>query len=367
MPRLLLVLILALAAVTSAAAGTIPQVELQALDRAIKRELSDDKLGSQTLGDLQRLKYRLEQMQVQTRSTALAELEPLDTASAAGDTLSSLEREAESGHRPALRSLALYHLYRNNPEQSLRAWRRMGEANPNDLSYQLLSSYLELALGEYNAARLHLDTAMRLIDSRTGIELSTPVFCENIAGYRLYIPRPKKDLLPGDNTLLYVEIEGADFHPAAEGDYECRLMFGMRLKNESGTTLWAEKDYGEYAPLFNGPIRDLHTALSWRVPNDLQPGVYTLIVEAEEQPSLRRGETSLEFTVARRPTNPEAKLTPDQRTQANKVLQDANKMFPGATPQYQQQGAPNTFNSWDEQQRFEMIKKNERLQGGSEK
>lgn len=363
MPRFLVALAFAFAAAASSMAGTVPQVEIQALDRAIKRELADDNLGSQTLGDLQRLKYRLEQMQLQTRSQALAELEPLDTGAAPGDTLSRLEREAEAGGRPALRTLALYHLYQNNPEQSLRAWRRMGEANPNDLAYQLLSSYLELALGEYNAARLHLDTALRLIDSRTGIELSTPVLCDNIAGYRLYVPRQKKTLLPGDDTLLYIEIEGADFHPVADGDFECRLMFGMRLKNESGTTLWAEKDYGEYAPLFNGPIRDLHTALSWRIPNDLQPGIYTLIVEAEEQPSLRRGETTLELTIAKRPTNPDPKLTPDQRIQANKMMQDAGKMFPGATPQFQPQG----LDSFSGQQYYDILKNNERLQGGMER
>jgi hypothetical protein len=323
-----------LLAAASASAVDIPEVELQALDRAIKRELADDKLGSQTLGDLQRLKYRLDQVRGQSKTGALAELEPLDAASPAA-TLSRLERDAESGSRPALRALALYHLYQNDPESALRAWRRMGEATPGDLAYQLLASYLELALGDHNAARLHLETAGRLINSRTGLELSKPVFSENIAGYRLYAPLPKKDILPGDTTLLYVEIDGADFQPLAEGDYECRIMFGMKLKNEQGGTLWADPNYGEYAPIFNGPIRDLHTALTWRVPNDLQPGLYTLIVEAEEQPSLRRGETSMEFTVAKRPTNPEPKLDAGQRQQVNKALQDANKMFPGATPQFQ--------------------------------
>jgi hypothetical protein len=240
----------------------------------------------------------------------------------------------------------------------------MGEANPNDLAYQILSSYLELALGEHNAASQHLDTARRLIDSRTGIDLSTPILCENIAGYRLYVPLAKKDVLPGDNTLLYVEIEGADFRALPEGDSECRLMFGMKLRNEHGATLWAESSYGEYAPLFAGPVRDLHTALSWRVPNDLQPGVYTLVVEAEEQPSLRRGETAMEFTVARRPTNPEPKLDAGMRREVNRALQDAAQQFPGATPLYQPQ-------SPDEEKRsdrmFDLLKDSIRLQGGMER
>lgn len=359
----ILICSLTLACAAQAAAAAIPQVELQALDRAIARELADDKLGSQTLGDLQRLKYRLEQLRDQAKSNILAELEPLDTGSDS-NTLARLERDAETGARPALRTLALYHLYRNNPELALRTWRKMGEANPNDLAYQLLSSYLELALGEHNAARLHLDTAARLINSRTGLELSKPIFCENIAGYRLYAPLPKKDILPGDNTLLYVEIEGVDFHALPEGDYECRVMFGMKLKNEHGVTVWTDPNYGEYAPIFNGPIRDLHTALTWRVPNDLQPGVYTLTVEAEEKPSLRRGETAMELTVAKRATNPEPKLDAGQRIEANKALQEAGKHFPGAPVQLQDQDF-NQFRGSEEGRKF--LKDYERFKSGLER
>lgn len=364
MTRLPAIFLLAalLAAAHPARAGTIPQVELQALDRAIRRELAEDKLGSQTLGDLQRLRHRLEQTAPASRDQALAELEPLGPAASVG-VLARLEREAESGDRSALRNLALHHLSQNNPEAALRSWRRMGEANPNDLAYQILSSYLELALGEHNAARLHLDTARRLIDSRSGLGLSTPIFCENIAGYRLYVPLGKKEILPGDNTLLYVEIEGADFHPLPGGDSECRLMFGMKLKNDHGTTLWAESDYGEYAPLFAGPVRDLHTALSWRVPNDLQPGVYTLAVDVEERPSLRRGEAAMEFTVAKRPTNPEPKLDAGMRGEVNKALQDAAKQFPGATPLFQPQSPEESTRS---EKMFDLLKNSIRLQGGME-
>lgn len=347
-------------ALPCAQAATIPQVEIQALDRAIRRELSEDKLGSQTLGDLQRLKHRLETLG-SPAGQALAELEPLGGA---GNILARLEQAAASGDRSALRNLAFHHLAENNPEAALQAWRKMGGTNPNDLSYQILSSYLELALGEHNAARLHLETAGRLIDTRTGLGLSTPIFCDNIAGYRLYVPREKKEILPGDNTLLYVEIEGADFHPLPDGNSECRLMFGMKLRNEHGTTLWAEANYGEYAPLFAGSVRDLHTALSWRVPNDLQPGVYNLTVEVEEQPSLRRGETVLEVTIANRPTNPAPKLDAGMRQEVNKALQEATRQFPGSTPLFQPQSPQESERS---ERMFDLLRDSIRLQGGQER
>lgn len=328
-------------AIAGEAPDIVPQTEIQALERAIARELNTGDLGSQALGDLQRLLYRLQNSRTVGQapiSARAAALEPLGSDGDIG-TLARLEREAEAGGRSALRSLAMFQLYMNNPEQSLRAWRKMGSANANDLSFQLLSSYLELALGNYNSARSHLETATRLIDTRTALVLSSPMFCSAIAGYRLYEERDRKELLPGDETLIYVEIEGADFKTRADGFSECRLMFGMKLKNDSQVTLWSEPNYGEYSPEFNGPIRDLHTALSWRVPNDLVPGLYRLHIEAEEEESARRGEAILEFTVAKRPTNPEQRFggAGSYPPGVNDALREAQKYFPGSTPTFQKE------------------------------
>lgn len=349
----------------SAAAGEATLPELRALERAIESGMADGSLGSQTLGDLQRLRDRLGQTRSPGDADRQAVLEPLENISPDSE-IGRLEQEAASGKRSAVRSLALYRLYQNNPEEALRLWKQMGETNENDLAYRLLSSYLELSLGEYEKARAHLEAADRLIGSRAGLGLSTPIFCENIAGYRLYIPREKKDLLPGDNTLIYVEIEGADFQSIGRNESECRLMFGLRLKNEAGVTVWSDPNYGEYAPIFNGPIRDLHTALTWRVPNDLPPGVYTLIVEAVEESSKRRGGVEMDVNVTRRATNPERRIDEGMRQDVNKALQDAGRMFPGATQQYfnTDDNRRDAFRNSDRY--FDLLRQHERLNRGTE-
>ncbi len=349
----------------------VPQVELQALDRAISRELNQNVLGSQTLGDLQRLRHRLERMQFpnESRQAALAPL-------AAGDdsisqTLAQLEAEAANNNRSALRSLALYQMFLGNPETALTHWEKLGANSGGDTAYQILSAYLNLALGEYNSARAHLDDASRLMDSRTQLVLSEPRFCDNIAGYRLYVAREEKEFLPGEDTLIYVEIDGAEFATLPDGDSECRLMFGIKLTNDAGRVLWSEPNYGEYAPLFQGPIRDLHTALTWRIPNDLVPGLYTLTVEAVEDATKRRGESAISFTVARRATNPETRpgantLTPEMR----KAIQSAQQQFPGAAVQLPA-GNPefeNRFKSDSDLQKEyrDLIRRYEQMQGGVE-
>lgn len=336
-------------------ASVIPAAQLQALDRAIARESNANELGSQTLGDLVRLRNSLEAMK-QPKSGREAALEPLPRESSMDAHIARLEEEASQGNRASARSLTLYLLSMNNAEQARTVWRRMGPASTSDLPHQLIAAYIDLALGEYNAARTGLEAAQRMIDARANLELSAPVFCENIAGYRLYVPRPQKELLPGEETLIYVEVDGADFQQLADGYSECRIMFGLSLTNDAGRTLWSEPNYGEYAPVFNGPIRDLHTALSWRIPNDLVPGLYRLRVEAVEQSSKRSGERSMEFTVARRSTNPETRpgaglSGADSRIPpgAEQTIRDAQKAFPG--------GPQSGFSPSME----ELLKKNERV------
>ncbi len=314
---------------SAVSAGEVPHAELQALDRAIERELGRPELGSQTLRDLQRLRHRLVNARPGLSPERVVALEPLSPV-VSGDTLDRLEAEAGSGSRSAQRSLALYHLFQNQPDQALQSWRRMGQANRTDVAFLLMSAYMELAVGEHNAAASHLEEASRLIATRTGLELSTPVFATNIAGYRLYEERTGGDLLPGEDTLLYVEVEGADFYDTADGGVECRIMFGISLRNEAGVVVFSEPNYGEYAPFFNGPIRDLHTALTWRVPNNLVSGRYTVRVEAVEQSSKRRGESELEFTVGHRSTNPTPRPGDSLPPAYNKAIQDAGRAFPGA-------------------------------------
>ncbi|MCC8181244.1 MAG: hypothetical protein LIP23_10095, partial [Planctomycetes bacterium] len=251
------------------ASGPVTPSELQALDRAISREINSSHLGSQILGDLVRLRTKLQ---------ALRDTPEPDPALPAGpgeapeQVVRRLEAQAASGNRNALRSLSFYHMYLNDPEKALAAWRRMGKANDYDLAYLIVSSYLELALGEYNAGRRNLEAAVRFMDTRASLAVSNPLFCQTIAGYRLYEPRRQGDLLPGEDVLVYVELDGVDFVRTTDGMSECAIMFGLKLRDDASQAVrWAAPNFGEYTPLFAGPVRDLHAALTWRVPNDLEP------------------------------------------------------------------------------------------------
>jgi hypothetical protein len=318
-----------LAAPAGEEAFLVPPAEMRALDAAITRELHDRSGSSQMLGDLLKLKNRLT-TSVKTpapagRREALAPLSPEDSLEA---LRSRLEAEADGGGRAAIRSLAFFHMFMNDPEKALDQWRRMGKATEYDVSHLLVAAYLEFALGEYGAGRADLVAAQRLLDSRSGLALSSPVFCSNIMGYRVYVPRQGGDLAPGEDTLIYVEVEGAEFFRTGEGQ-SCRLTFGLRLRDAGQATLWAEPAYGEYAPVFSGPIRDLHVALSWRVPNYLEAGRYHLLIEAVDANSKLAGESSLSFNAGRRETEAGGRrdsLSPRE----GKTLRDAERVFPGA-------------------------------------
>lgn len=374
MPAVLLCLILALLsgwgpAAAGEAEGPIPAAELSALDRAIELEFNTSRHGSQTLADLQRLKFRLMRMQTATpaatdaRSPALLPIHPDDSQAR---ILERLLADAATGDRPAQRSLALYYLYLNEPEKALAEWRRMGRASEADLPYLLISAYLELALGEYAAVRERLAVAERLMDSRASLAVSHPGFCLNVAGYRVFTPRGSEDFLPGEDTLIYVEVDGADFHETADGGRECRLMFGLKLQNENRQTLWAEPNYGEYAPFFSGPVRDLHAALSWRVPNELRQGRYHLRIEAVDQESRRRGEAVLGFNVGKRDTNPEPAVAVPSAAPSpariDRAQQEANQTFYGGFRAESGKDSSRLRSDFEKNMEFELIRQNERMQ-----
>lgn len=310
--------------------------ELKALERAIAREMNSGHLGSQTLGDLTRLRRRLLRIRDAAQAEQAAERTSALQPVGGGDAQPTLERlraEAQAGGRPERRALALYYLFLNDNEKALAEWRAMGRATDADQPFAILSAYMELALGEYNAARNHLDNAIRFMDSRTTLVLSRPEFCYNVGGYRIFTPRTGGDILPGEDVLIYVEVEGTEFYPAPDGGVECRLMFGLKLKNEAQGTVWAEANYGEYTPVFSGRVRDLHAALTWRVPNDLAAGRYHLHVEALEKTTSRRGENVIAFTVGKRETNPEKRVTGGagnySQEEIQRTMRDAGRPFSG--------------------------------------
>lgn len=366
--------------------GAIPEPELLALERAISRELNSNYLGSQTLGDLYKLQRRLLAMQAtaaaQAKSETASALEPLNGDDSQSRLLDRLLREAAAGGRAAKRSLSLYYLYLNDPEKALHQWRLMGKTTDYDLNYLVMSAYMELALGEYTPARRNLETAIRHMETRSSLVVSTPVFCQTIAGYRTYIKRQEGNLLPGEEILIYVEVEGAEFASTADGGAECRLMFGLQLRDDSQKTVWADPNWGEYDPAFAGPVRDLHAALSWRVPNDLEPGRYHLTVDVVEDSTKRRGENTAGFFVGRRETNPERRPVPalnpaglppgyNETGSLYDLQRQALKAFPGAPALPMQPGTGSSGNSErslmdmrdpEFLKRFEMLKDYERQQ-----
>lgn len=357
--RLVIALLAALALAPLLRAGEaeplVPEAEMRALDRVISREATRTNADSQTLGDLVKLKGRLQRLQEDLKSGRGPAASAESSADPQKALLSRLQAEAIAGGRAARRSLALYYMYLNEPEKALAEWRFMGRANDYDIPFLLVSSYLELALGEYNNGKRNLEQALRFMESRSSLVLSQPVFCSNIAGYRLYDERPEgSTFLPGDVTLIYVEVEGAEFRAASEGGSECRLMFGLKLQDDNQRTRWMESNFGEYAPLFSGPIRDLHAALTWQIPNDLEPGRYHLFVEAVEDFTKRRGESVIGFNVGRRETNPERRPGPAV-TPLPRGFGEMQKAFPGASPMPE----PPDLRSQDYYQMYELLRKNE--------
>lgn len=302
---LVAMLICALSAISALAGEVVTTGELTALKRAISREASSTNYDPQTLADLTRLQAKLIQMNASVGAPAGASAEDPSR-----QLLAHLMQAAGKGAgRAERRALAYYYLYLNEPEKAMEQWKLAGSSGQTDLVYPLVSGLLNIVLGELTLARRDLEMTLSSLEARLPLRIGSLVFCRTIAGYREAIPRDPGPLLPGEDVLVYAEVEGAQFQSLAGGGADCELEFSIKILDDEQRTVWAEPNFGVYSPEFMGPIRDLHTALTLRIPNDLAAGRYQLVIDVMEPRSNRRGSAAIGFDVKKRPTAQETRPT----------------------------------------------------------
>ncbi len=204
----------------------------------------------------------------------------------------------DQGDRRARDSLALYYLFLDRPQEAVRLYLDMGPAAPQDIFHPLLTAYAYLRLGAYADAGRYLDRLAPLMRERRPLRVSPPVLCKSVTAYRLYEPLSNATLRPGASSLLYIELDGVSFRPTGDGGSACSLTFGLEVRDEMQNLLWERPDYGDYTHAFQGPVRDMHATVIFRVPSDLPPGRYSVFVHCRDRYSNQSGTGDASFSVA---------------------------------------------------------------------
>jgi tetratricopeptide (TPR) repeat protein len=203
----------------------------------------------------------------------------------------------DRGDRRAKESLALYYLFLERPEEAVRLYLDLGPASPQDIFHPLLTAYAYLRLGAYADAGRYLDRLAPLMRERRPLRVAPPVLCSDVTAYRLYEPLRDETLRPGGTAWLYIELDGVAFRPTGTGRSACSLRFGLEVRDALQNRLWERPDYARWVPEYQGPVRDMHAVVLFRVPADLPAGRYSVFVHCRDLNSGQSGTGDAAFSV----------------------------------------------------------------------
>jgi hypothetical protein len=208
---------------------------------------------------------------------------------------------ADRNSREARLTYARYCLFANKPLEARKELEKTGPADEKDLLYPLLLAYTHILLDDYPRAEKYLrQIELGMVQERE-LRLSPPVFCSEINAYRLYTPQPDDAFQPGDNTLVYVEVDGTGFRRTETGAAFCDLGFSLCVKDEKQKIVWESPDHGQWRHTYRGPVRDLHVSIWLRFPVDLPPGNYSLFVTCRDHVNNGEGRADTAFTLGNAP------------------------------------------------------------------
>ncbi len=329
-----------------------PEAEREAQIRIVDKliadleEMRDD--PGRTAEDLLKLRKSIKQLEQHRRMLSRGQKE-----SALLDELHVLLRAKAEAQPDAIlpqEMLARFYLSVDRPQAALERLDRVGTLLEEsgrlerNLNWPLLMAYTYLQLGDYDRCDAFVKHADEILAERAPLRLHGADLAKRVVRYRLYEPWGEDPIEAGDSVLLYVEMDGVVFRQGADGLFGCNLMFGLELRDELQNRIWQKAEYGAYTPTYRGRIRDMHASIMFRVPRDLKPGRYRLVITCEDRNSPRphaRSMTDLGFNIGARqrpvareepedpalpPTGGTGKDLLEQNEKINKALQRQYEM-----------------------------------------
>lgn len=270
---------------TESARGRSKEDTLAALERLArsgKLSFEELKAVNETMA---RLREALrERSRGEDETYHLRELRALLTAKADG----------ERNNRLAALEAARFLLYTGEADQALKYLMQAKPASQEDMEWPLLATRAYLQLGDYARAAIMAERVEGLLKQRSPLLLSIPVAASQVMGYRMFQEEASTRFKPSDMLTLYIEINGAKFISSPGGGARCSLDFGLELRDQLQNVIDLNDNYGKYDPTFNGEVRDLHATIYYRIPANLDPGEYALVIRCRDGFS-KGTETQVEY------------------------------------------------------------------------
>jgi hypothetical protein len=141
----------------------------------------------------------------------------------------------------------------------------------------------------------YYDTAQHHLANMSSLDVRGLAFCSRVESYGRYEEFKSSDLQPGQEVLLYVEVDhfaaeakGDQYETELQGEYEILDQQGVRVAN---VVLPLDKQ------LCNQRRRDYFIAYRLFIPKDLTAGRYSLRLTIEDVKGKKSSQSSIDFRV----------------------------------------------------------------------
>jgi len=221
--------------------------------------------------------------------------------------LSSRRQSGSEGEQADYRRQQVFlrtlYLFSGRESQSLTAipnltpveqefWQQMMWTTVNSLDAQRYVNPNERA----SQALTPLSSAMRCLRDQADMSIKNMSFCEQISNFGNYQKFVRDEFTPGQDVLLYAEIENFRSHLTEDGEYRTSLKSVIDIIGPNGESRW-NKVFAATEDRCRNPRRDYFHNYQFAIPDRLPLGPHTLTLTVVDELSGKRASYSLKFVV----------------------------------------------------------------------
>ncbi len=144
-------------------------------------------------------------------------------------------------------------------------------------------------------AREHLVRATASLGESAELIVRNLTFCREILTYGSIEPFDRYEFAPGQNLVLYAEVENYRSEPTPRG-YHTALGSSYQIFDSRGARI-ADHEYPRTEDYCTTPRRDFFIGYQLRIPARAAPGKHVLQLTIADAKSQKIGQASIEFTV----------------------------------------------------------------------
>ncbi len=141
-----------------------------------------------------------------------------------------------------------------------------------------------------------LNAALRQLRDEAPLSIKNMTFCRKILSFGNYERFPRNEFTPGQEVLLYTEIENFVSTPTVDGEYRTSLKSLIEIMDSQGKVVWTN-GFPTTEDFCRNPRRDYFQNGQFHIPKELSTGTYSLRLTIADELSHKRGSSSLNFVL----------------------------------------------------------------------